>query len=227
MQRPTVALFDVDGTLLTSDGAGKRAVYRALEAVYGPHDGFDFGFGGMTDRLIVRTALRALDVPVTEAAIDHVLQVYLDVLAEEVSAAERYRVHDGIMAALQALAQRPEVAIGLGTGNLEAGARIKLERVGLNPWFDFGGYGSDAEDRTELIRVGAERGAARLGRERRDCRVVIIGDTPRDVLAAHGCGAECLAVATGAADEATLRATAAEHVFPDLAAPGALAALLG
>jgi phosphoglycolate phosphatase-like HAD superfamily hydrolase len=116
--------------------------------------------------------------------------------------------------------------VGLGTGNIERGARIKLERVDLNPRFGFGGFGCDAEDRGELLRIGAERGAARLGVARAACRVVVIGDTPLDIAGARAIGAEAFAVATGAADPATLSAAQPDHLFESLAAPGAIPALL-
>ena len=118
-------------------------------------------------------------------------------------------------------------AVGLGTGNVRAGARIKLERVSLYDQFAFGGFGCDHEDRAELLRVGAERGAAALGVERGECRVVVIGDTVRDVDAALRIGAECIGVGTGAGTPETLSGRGATAVFATLAVPGALEALLG
>jgi phosphoglycolate phosphatase-like HAD superfamily hydrolase len=120
---------------------------------------------------------------------------------------------------------RAGAALGLGTGNIRAGARAKLERVGLFERFAFGGFGDDSENRTELLRVGAERGARALDVSLSECRVVVIGDTPRDVAAAHGIGALCVAVATGGSTAAELVASAADHVFDNLAQPGALAAI--
>jgi phosphoglycolate phosphatase-like HAD superfamily hydrolase len=103
----------------------------------------------------------------------------------------------GVLELLDALEGSRGVALGLGTGNIEAGARIKLTPARLSERFAFGGFGCDAEDRAELLEAGARRGAAALGAARARCRVVIIGDTPLDVAAAHAIGAECLAVATG------------------------------
>ena len=224
----TVVLFDIDGTLVSTGGAGQRALERALEeslALQAVRSGFSFA--GMTDRMIVRRLLEELAQEASEAAIDAVLEVYLRVLQEEVAAAERYRIHAGMEACLDALAGREQVAVGLGTGNVEAGARIKLERVALNGHFAFGGFGCDAEDRAELIRMGAQRGARRLGRSLGECRVVIVGDTPRDVAAAHAIGAECLAVATGGASRDQLRAAGADHLFDTIAERGALEVLVG
>jgi phosphoglycolate phosphatase-like HAD superfamily hydrolase len=119
------------------------------------------------------------------------------------------------------------MAQGLGTGNIVEGARLKLEHVGLYHHFGFGGFGSDHELRVELIRVGAERGARQLGRKREACRVVVIGDTPKDIDAARGIGAESLAVGTGSFSSTELRQYGATYAFDDLSAAGALAALLG
>ncbi len=178
---------------------------------------------GMTDRLIVRQGLEGIGVEASEAAIDQLLSTYLGVLGEECARVEpeRYRVHRGMREAIAA-ATESGAAIGLGTGNVREGARIKLERVELHAHFAFGGFGCDAEDRTQLIRIGAERGAAALGKERPACRVVVIGDTPRDVAAAAAIGAGCIAVATGRLSISELRASGADHAFGDLSEESAL-----
>jgi phosphoglycolate phosphatase len=227
---PTVLLFDIDGTLVTTGGVGRRALELAFERAHGRRDACSgFRFDGMTDRAIVRGGLLALGLDPTAASIDAVLEGYLEVLAEEVAAApaERYRVHAGMCETLDAAAGRPHVAVGLGTGNIRAGARIKLERVGLFHRFGFGGFGCDDEDRTTLLRLGAERGAAALGVPLRQARVVVIGDTPKDVAAALRIGAESVGVGTGSFSPAELLDVGATWAFPSLAAPGAMEAVLG
>lgn len=228
MARATVLLFDIDGTLITTGGAGRRAMERAFGAVYGRPEAMAFPMDGMTDRLIVRQALIRIGAEVSEGAIDRVLAAYVDILREEVASCpdERYRVHAGMREAI-ASARLRGAAVGLGTGNIREGARVKLARVGLGETFGFGGFGCDAEDRAELIRVGAERGAAALRVARRDCRVVVIGDTPKDVAAARAIGADCVGVGTGHYAPATLIASGATAAFADLSAPGALQALFG
>jgi phosphoglycolate phosphatase-like HAD superfamily hydrolase len=228
MARPTVFLFDIDGTLITTGGAGRRAMERAFGVVHGRPDAMAFPMDGMTDRLIVRQALVHISAVASEAAIDRVLDAYVDVLREEVAACpdDRYRVHAGMREAIDGARARG-AAVGLGTGNIRVGARVKLERVGLGDAFSFGGFGCDAEARVELIRIGAERGAAELGLSREDCRVVVIGDTPKDVAAAQAIGAECVGVGTGHFVPAELVASGATAAFPDLAHPGAFAALFG
>jgi phosphoglycolate phosphatase-like HAD superfamily hydrolase len=224
--RPTVLLFDIDGTLISTNGAGRRSMEGAFERYAGRRDACTFPFGGMTDRAIVRAGLEALGRPRDDAEIDAVLALYLQVLEREITTAECL-VHRGVEAALDAAAARPGYAIGLGTGNLRDGARLKLGRVGLFERFAFGGFGCDHERRDELLRIGAARGAAALGAPIEACRVVVIGDTPKDVAAAHAIGAESIAVATGPYREDALAEHHPTRLFADLAADGALSALLG
>jgi phosphoglycolate phosphatase len=225
--RPTILLFDIDGTLLTTGHAGRRAMERTFER-HGRADACRFRFDGMTDRQIARQALTTLGIEPTEAAIAESIAIYLELLADEVARVDvaNYRLHDGIVDALRAARSRGH-GIGLGTGNVIEGARIKLSRVGVYDEFAFGGFGSDAEDRTELLRHGAERGARHVGAPLAACRVVVIGDTPKDVDAAVGIGAECLGVGTGNFTPEALLECGATRAFASLSAPGALAALLG
>lgn len=213
---PTIVLYDVDGTLISTGGAGRRAIERAFEAAFERTATFEFSFAGMTDRAIVRGGLRGASLPDDDDHIDRVMDVYLEVLRAEVRKTPRYLVHPGIVESIEQLLGFSEVAVGLGTGNIEAGARIKLERAGLNRYFDFGGFGCDAEDRAELIGAGARRGAHRLGRTVEECRLIVIGDTPKDAAAAHANGGDCLAVATGGASREALEACGARWVVSDL-----------
>src|SRR3954471_21929835 len=228
MPSPTVALFDIDGTLIVTGGTGRRSVNRAFQKLHGRADACDsFGFDGMTDRLIARTGLEAIGVAPSPDAIDAWLAEYLLALADEVARADgaRFRLLPGMQQAISA-ALEANMAVGLGTGNVREGARIKLERVGVHHHFRFGGFGCDAEARPEVIRAGAERGAEQLGVPLAQCRVVVIGDTPRDVDAAEAIGAECIGVATGRYTVADLRAAGARQVFPDFCGQAALGALL-
>jgi phosphoglycolate phosphatase-like HAD superfamily hydrolase len=226
--RPTVLLFDIDGTLITTGGAGRRAIRAAFAQQYGRADACDhFSFGGMTDQAIARQGLEAIGVEVTSASIAELLSTYVLHLEDEVRRVPEadYRVHVGMHAAIDAGHARG-FAVGLGTGNVKAGATVKLRRVGLHERFDFGGFGDDDERRPELIRRGAERGAARLGVPLDEARVVVIGDTPKDVDAAQALGADSVAVATGGFSVDALRAAGATWVFPDLTVQGALEAVL-
>jgi phosphoglycolate phosphatase-like HAD superfamily hydrolase len=195
--RPTIALFDIDGTLVSCGGAGRAAMERAFADLLGRSDVGGFPYGGMTDRAIVRAATRAAGRHDDDETLDALLGRYVGHLETELGSTHPFRVLDGVLALLDALTGHAHVAVGLGTGNLEIGARLKLSRGALWDRFGFGGYGSDHEDRGRLLAVGAARGAAKLGVHVGAARVVVIGDTPRDVHAGRAIGADVIAVATG------------------------------
>lgn len=199
----------------------------AFQKVHGNGDVFQgTSFAGLTDRAIARQGLRQVGASVeTEAEIDRVLDTYLSLLDGELARAEQYVVLPGVVGLLESLAGVPNVAIGLGTGNVRRGAYAKLSRGSLHETFAFGGFGCDAEDRTELLRAGARRGAERLGVALDACRVVVIGDTPKDVAAAHGIQAVCIGVGTGAYEASALVACGAHRAFDNLASEGVRASL--
>jgi phosphoglycolate phosphatase len=224
---PRVFLFDIDGTLVWTGGAGRRAMTLGFADVHGRTDVFDgLSFGGMTDRAIVRHGLAKLGADVDDARIDAVLEAYLARLERELVCAE-YRVFPGVEMVLAELALLKGIAIGLGTGNVRRGAYAKLARGALGDAFSFGGFGCDAEDRADLLRAGAARGAAQLGRAVEECTVVVIGDTPKDVAAALAIGARCIGVGTGAFTAESLVACGAHAAFRTLADTGVRERLLG
>ncbi len=226
--RPTVLLFDIDGTLMTQKGVSRRAAAESFGEVHGRADALDtVHFAGRTDPLIFGDGLRALGLEVTTAALEAVFEVYLRILPDRMRTDPHVALLPGIHELLAALHPHDHLAIGLGTGNLERGARLKLGHFDLWEAFDFGGFGSDHPDRAALIGVGAARGAARLGRTVSECRVVIIGDTPLDVAAARANGAETLGVLTGGDTREALVNAGAERVVDDLTEPAALRWLLG
>jgi phosphoglycolate phosphatase len=216
--RPTVLLFDVDGTLLSAGGAGRRALERAFAAHCGEAEPLrGIQFNGMTDPGIVRTGIERLGRDADAVLIEAILDDYLTLLPAELAATAGPHVYPGVAALLEVLVATRHLAVGLGTGNLQGGARLKLTHAGLDGYFAFGGFGSDHEERAELLRLGAARGAARLGVAPADCRVVVIGDTPRDVAAARAIGAATLGVATGGFPVVSLRAAGATWAVADLA----------
>lgn len=214
----TLFLFDVDATLLLTGGAGARALDAAFEeavGLTGAMAGVDCG--GKTDPLIVREVLRPWGLE-DEARVQAVLRTYVRLLPGFLQATGETELLPGVRASLDELA-RLGLPRGLATGNLEQSARAKLARVGLLGAFTFGGYGSDAEDRSTLVAIGIER-----GRRLHACpnaRAIVVGDTPRDVEAAHRAGAIAVAVASGSFGESALLASGAELVLPDLTAPAA------
>lgn len=228
MIRPTIYLFDIDGTLLDGKGAGRQAMEQAFAAVTGDREALGrMRFAGMTDRAIVRRGLELAAVEPSDAIIDAVLEGYLDRLAAAIEGTHGYGLHLGVHEVLDRVAEASKVAVGLGTGNVRRGAALKLTPVGVYQRFAFGGFGCDHEDRTELLRIGAQRGAGTLGHPVEDCRLVVIGDTPRDVEAALALGAECLAVGTSFYGVDELRQGGATLAVADLTVPEALRMLLG
>ena len=217
-----VLLFDIDGTLITCGGAGRRAMERAFYEATGSSDHIAFGFGGMTDKAIAREGLTRANRNTGPQNIDRVLALYLRFLDDELSRdatqpAPAFRILPGVHALLDALLDHERegrVTIGLGTGNLVEGAQRKLEHAALWHRFAFGGFATDHEDRAALLEAGAQRGHARLNHE--PATVVVIGDTLRDIDAAKRIGAPCLAVATGHVSFDELRAHGAEDVAQSL-----------
>lgn len=229
--KSTVLLFDVDGTLVTTCGAGRRAVERTFELRFGTKEALTFSFAGMTDKAIVRNALRSmgrgdLNGEALEREIEATLQFYLGVLEDEITNNQNIRIHPGMLEAMDMADQRAtNVALGLGTGNIKRGAQIKLQKVGIFDRFSFGGFGDDSIDRPAILMAGARRGADHLNVPIERCRIVVIGDTPKDVSAAKEIGAESIAVATGLHDLAELvscRPTFAFETLADSRAPKAL-----
>jgi phosphoglycolate phosphatase-like HAD superfamily hydrolase len=228
----SVYLFDIDGTLVSAGGAGRRAFERAVADRCGPVNGAlqELRLDGLTDRLIVRKALELLGRPFDDAFCDALLDRYVEHLRTEIDG-PGYAVLPGVVAALEALAARGAV-VGLCTGNVVEGARLKLGRGGLDRYFDWGtgavvGFASDGEEREKLVHAALRRARARLGRAVPAREALVVGDTPRDVAAAHHAGCPVLCVATGRYAEAELRACGADHVVPTLEHPDALRVLLG
>jgi phosphoglycolate phosphatase-like HAD superfamily hydrolase len=221
-----IVLFDIDGTLVSTGGAGRDAYEAAFADEFGEDHGLlEFSFSGMTDPLIIRRGLDAAGREVTSGLVDAIVERYVENLGQAIEASTGYTVYPGVDELVSTLLARDGVAVGLGTGNIERGARMKLRPAGLSEHFAFGGFGSDATERADLLRAGAGRGAERLGRPLEQTRVVVIGDTPRDVRAAHKIGAECLAVDTGSTDTDAIRESDPDLLVPDLRAPALREAL--
>lgn len=219
-------LFDIDGTLLSTEGAARRAFERGLNDVYGTagpiaHHSFD----GKTDPQIARELLAAAGIP--DSDIDRGLsalwQAYLDELAVEMSHSEyRTRVYPGVPELLTALGREPAVILGLLTGNVARGAALKLSSAGLRDYFSFGAYGSDCEQRTELPQVALDRARDVTGRSFEGSDVVIIGDTPADIRCGEALGVFTVGVTTGRHQRGELLAEGADVVFEDFSDTGAV-----
>lgn len=196
-----LVLFDIDGTILLTAGAGKDALHRALIDVFGVTGPHDHPFGGKTDPQIVRELMRieGHEDPQIDAKLADVLDRYLGYLRERLeTGADRVRVMPGIPELLDALEARDDVVVGLLTGNMVAGAQAKLGAAKIEfARFQVGAYGSDHEVRGELPAVAQRRARDELGVDVAGRDVVVIGDTPADIHCGRGIGARAIAVATG------------------------------
>ena len=210
-------VFDIDGTLITTGGAGARAWGEAFAELYGvPADIEDYTEAGMPDQEVGRVTFAAVIGREPEAGeLAKVMGLYLQHLPEAVAESRGYRVLAGVKQTLRHLA-RAGYLLGLTTGNVEAAAHVKLARGDLNRYFSFGGYGSDSADRGALTRKAIERAGAIAGAPLDPRCVLVIGDTPRDVDAAHDAGAVAVAVASGHFDVEELRQSGADHVLRSL-----------
>ena len=191
-------LFDIDGTLLVTGGAGAVAWQRAFRELYEVDANIEeHTHAGMTDPEIAEIVFReVIGRDGGEAERAAAIAAYLAHLADAVNESDGYRVKPGIEELLPRLAKQG-ILLGIVTGNIEAAAHIKLARGDLNRFFAFGGYGSDSRDRTELTRKALERGATVSGSPLDPPSTVAVGDTPRDVKAGHGAGIHVVGVATG------------------------------
>jgi phosphoglycolate phosphatase-like HAD superfamily hydrolase len=225
-----LVLFDIDGTILTDRGASRAAFAHALHAVYG-YDG-DLGrydFSGRTDPQIAHIVLRDAghSAEAVDAAMPRLWEIYLARLATNATA-ERVQVMPGIRELLAELATHTDVVLALLTGNIEAGARLKLGAPSLNDYFAFGAFGSDSADRTLLPPIAMRRASERLSRDFRGGDVVIIGDSIYDVRCGVPYGATTIAVASGKTAAETLRAENPRHFFESAEDLGAMMdAILG
>lgn len=226
--KPTLLLFDIDGTLLQTGGAGRRALIGAFADELARGDVVEqVDLRGMTDLALFHAAIAAAGGTPSPALLARLTERYLVRLEGELARTGGELVLPGVREVLAAAAGRPDLSLGLGTGNLERGAQLKLARAGLTGIFTFGGFGDDAAERAALLRAGVDRGARRLGGTAADCRVVVIGDTPRDVSAARAIGARSVAVATGGFTLAALAAAGADVTLTTLAEPDAIPTILG
>ena len=210
-------LFDIDGTLLVTGGAGAVAWQRAFREMHGVDADIDeHTHAGMTDPEIAAIVFREVigrEGSVAERA--EAIAGYLSHLQDAVEESEGYRVMPGIEQLLPRLAGEG-VLLGLVTGNIEAAAHIKLARADLNRYFAFGGYGSDSSDRTELTKKAVERGGQVAGKPIDPAATIAVGDTPRDVKAGHGAGLRVVGVATGKYSVAELEQAGADWAIPNV-----------
>jgi len=215
-----VLLFDIDGTLIRAGGAGRKALNQAAFALYGKKDACsELSLAGRTDLWNFREAhINATGKRPTGAQLERLHLEYLKHLPNCVRRAIRngtYVYPAGIKTLLKRLSREKEVLLGLGTGNMERGARIKLEPSGFNAYFLFGGYGSDAFHRPALLKKAARRAQALAKKKIPPQDVYVIGDTPLDVDAGRKAGFKTVAVGTGFSTWKELVRSRPDHLAKD------------
>jgi phosphoglycolate phosphatase-like HAD superfamily hydrolase len=222
-------LFDIDGTLLLSGGAGMRAMTRAFALVFGVEDAFaGVPIPGYTDSFLLSRALERAGLPDTSTAHTTFRTTYTELLSVEIE--KPGKGHKGLMPGVRALldevARRAEFYPALLTGNYEPAAHIKLTHFGLGEYFSWGAFGEDSPDRKMLARLALSRATERAVPSAARRNVVVIGDTPHDVACARAIGARAVAVATGGYAIEQLQESGADEVFADLTDTDALMRLL-
>jgi phosphoglycolate phosphatase len=216
---PKLVLFDIDETMVSSHGAGRRALERALTVVFNRAISLNgLSLSGKTDPQICFEALAAYDFEkhTIVSCLEQIYASYLPALQDEVRQSKEFKLHAGVVELLEQLKVRDDAYLGLLTGNIELGAQVKLRKFGLDSYFAMGAFGSDSHDRMELPAVAHERAASLFKQNFKPEDLVIIGDARNDVLCAKGYGATSIAVATGKTTKETLQELKPDHLFDDL-----------
>jgi phosphoglycolate phosphatase len=212
-----ILLFDIDGTLVSTGGAGAVAWKRAFDDLYGvPADIGEYTDAGMTDPDVgAKTFEGVFNRDPTPHELAQLVQRRLEYLPEAVSESQGYKVLPGVPERLKQLSHAGHL-LGIITGNGDGAAHIKLQRANLSRWFTFGAYASAGVDRAGIVRRAVQRGEAMLGQDVPNADIYVIGDTPLDIEAAHAVDCTAIAVATGRYDRAALEEAGADHVLDTL-----------
>ena len=214
-------LFDIDETMISSDGAGRKALARALHQLHAvPEAATRVLMSGKTDPQILTEILSTqahIDPSQIQAAIPAIIELYLTFLDQEIEASQNYIIHAGVREILDHLIEDQRACLGLLTGNVEAGARKKLARFDLNKYFVIGAYGSDSADRLQLPPFAVARAKAHFRQDFDPQEVYIIGDSVNDIACARAFGARTIAVNTGKTSYEDLAAHKPEYLFASLA----------
>jgi phosphoglycolate phosphatase len=209
-------LFDIDGTLIDPGGAGRRSVTRAFHEMFSIRDAFaGASLAGKTDIRIIKEGLAGHGLPADDGILSSIISRYVAILKGEITNPKGH-IHAGVMELLDALRETDGYLLGLLTGNIERGARIKLGAFGLSDYFQVGAFGDDSEDRNSLLPIAVEKLRTMTGIDigYKDC--IVVGDTPLDVACSKPFGAISVAVATGPYRYESLAKTGADYVLTDL-----------
>ncbi len=224
-----IILFDIDGTILLTGGAGKLAFEEVFVRLFGIENAWqEIHPDGRTDPSLIEELfqknLRRLPTP---SELQSVTELYSEAMAKALHAAPNFRLMPGVAELLQEIQDSQGALLGLATGNFETTAYLKLERAGLRHHFSFGGFGSDHPDRLELTRLALERGRAKAGGELSASEVILIGDTCQDIDCGKKLGMTTVAVATGSTPKLELEKSRPDFLFNDFTPSRELRAMLG
>jgi len=209
-------LFDIDGTLISSGGAGEAALKDAMLSRFGVEENLDgIILAGATDGRIARELLEKHSISVSPENVSALLDTYLGHLTERIGRHDG-RLLPGIVSLLNVLSERTDVVLALLTGNVSRGAKIKLTHYGVWDFFEFGAFADDHHDRNELGKFARARALERHGEDFPPSRIYVIGDTPKDIECGRAIGACTVAIATGHYSSAELRDHAPDFLFEDL-----------
>ena len=209
-------LWDIDGTLITTQRAGRRALTRTLKVIFSIDSDLSFlEMAGRTDPFIIQQIFKNFGITITEKATHDFFEAYFGFLQEELSTAGG-SMHPGILNILELARQRADISQGLLTGNLERGAKIKLVQYDLWRYFEFGAFGNDGATRNDLGPQALRRATKLHGVDFPPDNVFVIGDTPHDIACGKAIGAKTIAVATGGSSLEELQAAEPTAVLKDL-----------
>ncbi len=211
-----IILFDIDGTLLSSAGAGKTALEKGMASKFGIGQIVDgLSLSGRTDKGILYDLLRLHNIPFSQENYEKMLQAYLEFLPDCLKTVQG-TILPGISDILAALKKREDCAVGLLTGNLRKGAKIKLAHFNIHHHFDFGGFGDHHLDRDDVAREALQEIQTKFGKDYPPHKIWVLGDTPLDIQCARAIGAQVLAVATGWHSMDELKPYKPDLLFQDL-----------
>jgi phosphoglycolate phosphatase-like HAD superfamily hydrolase len=211
-----VILFDIDGTLVNTGGAGRDALHTALAAEFAVTDPHRIDLSGRTDRGICRELFEVHEIEHTPENWERFQRAYLVGLAQHLTERQGF-VLPGVRELIAKLQQQPDVAMGLLTGNVREGAKRKLLQYGLDQHFVFGGFGDEHHERDDVARAALAAARQHCGAHICGDHIWVIGDTPLDIRCARAIGAKVVAVATGSFTAEQLRAFEADLVVENLA----------
>jgi phosphoglycolate phosphatase-like HAD superfamily hydrolase len=215
MPAKRLLLWDIDGTLITTGAAGHRAIARATAERFEGGDLNGVEIAGRTDLGIAHQILTKYDAPVTDESVRSLLDRYVEFLADELPRGKG-RILAGVLELLEHAANAPDMTLGLLTGNLERGAKLKLEHYQLWHFFAFGGFADDHHDRNELGSFALSRALEKTGLNFSGSQVDVIGDTGHDIACGKAFGARTIAVATGSWSREQLAKHRPDFLFDDL-----------